>query len=122
MNDQDYNRQGSSSQQSQHNQDGTTEAVLAHILGLLTGFLVPLILFLVIKDKPFAKDQAAEALNFQITVSLAYLVSAILMLIYIGALLAFLVLILDTVFCIIAAVAASKGKAYRYPIAIRFVR
>ncbi len=122
MNEQDYNPQGSSSHQFQNNQDGITEAVLAHILGLLTGFLVPLILYLVIKDKPFAKDQAAEALNFQITVSLAYLVSAILMLIFIGALLAFLVLILDTVFCILAAVAASRGEAYRYPIAIRFVR
>ncbi len=44
------------------------------------------------------------------------------MFILIGMLLMPLLLIANLVFCILAAVAASNGKSYRYPLAIRLLK
>ncbi len=96
-------------------------AALAHVLGLFTGFLGPLILYLVKTQEGLARDQAREALNFQITVLIAAAVSGLLMVILIGIPLMFAVAIGNLVLCIIAAVKASEGNMYRYPVAIRFV-
>lgn len=102
--------------------DDTTMAMLAHVLGLLTSFVGPLILYLVKKDEsPFVRRQAAEALNFQITVIIAYIVSFILTFILIGIILFFAVGIAALVLAIMAALAANRGEDYRYPINIRMV-
>lgn len=102
--------------------DPKTLAMLAQLLGLLTGFLGPLIIYLVNGDKdPFVRHHAAEALNFQITLVIAYLVSAVLMLVLVGFVLFFVVFIGAIVLCIQAAVAANRGEWYRYPVNIRLV-
>ena len=65
-------------------------ALLAHILGIFTYFIGPLVIWLVNKDnadKGFIVDQAKEALNFQITLAIAGIVSMILMIVAIGFLL-----------------------------------
>lgn len=106
-------------------------SVLAHLLGLFTGFLGPLIMYLVIdkKDK-FSKENAKNALNFQFTLVVAYLVlffmflmSFLIMFLFIFFLffIIFAIIIIDIVFCIIGAVKASEGKAYKYPLAINFI-
>ncbi len=95
---------------------------VTHILGLFTGFLGPLIVYLVKTDEGFARDQAREALNFQITVMIASIISAILIVVLIGIALIIIVGILDLIFCIIAAVRANNGEFYRYPINIRFIK
>lgn len=100
----------------------TSLAVVAHILGLLTGFLGPLVMYLVYKDSDYNKDQITEALNFQLTILIALIISTVLMLVLIGFLLAIAVAIFDFIFCIIAAVESNKGKEYRYPFAIRFLK
>ncbi len=102
--------------------DPKTMAVLAHVLGILTGFLGPLIIYLVNGDKDrYVRHHSAEALNFQLTVLIAYLVSFVLMIVLIGFLLFFVVWVLSIVFCIQAAIAANRGEWYRYPINIRMV-
>ena len=106
-------------------QDDKNVAMLAHLLAAFFGFLPPLILWLMHKDKAgkdFVCDQAKEALNFQITVILAVFVSCLLMVVLIGFLLFWLVLAANFVLCIIAAINASKGIAYRYPFALRLVK
>ncbi|UMZ74470.1 DUF4870 domain-containing protein [Natranaerofaba carboxydovora] len=100
----------------------TSMSVVAHVLGLLTGFLGPLVMYLVYKENDFNRDQIIEALNFQLTIIIGYLISGVLMLVLIGFLLAFAVGIFSFIFCIIAAVESSKGNAYRYPFAIRFIK
>ncbi|MCC5952886.1 MAG: DUF4870 domain-containing protein [Acidimicrobiia bacterium] len=101
----------------------TGMAALAHILGLFLGFLGPLIMFVVAdRSDPFARDQAAEALNFQLTVLIGWFVSFVLMFVLVGFLLIFVVLLVDFVLCILAAIAASRGEWYRYPINIRMVK
>ena len=79
---------------------------------------------------PLVDDQGKEALNFQISVLLAWLATGGLVvfgivmppLLILGALLFGLISIGDVVLTIIAAVEANKGKAYRYPVNIRFVK
>ena len=102
--------------------------LLAHLSALLAFFTVvggiigPLVIWLIRKeDMSFAADQAKEALNFQITVFLAGIVSAILCLILIGFVLLAILALADLILIIIAAVKASEGVAYRYPFNLRLI-
>jgi uncharacterized protein len=100
-----------------------TLAMLCHLLGLFTSFVGPLILWLIKKDESkFVDDQGKEALNFQITVAIAFAIAGALSFACIGLLLIPAVGIADLVFSIIAAVAANKGEAYRYPACIRLIK
>lgn len=100
---------------------------LSALVGLLGNgigfFLAPLIVWLVKRqDNPFIDEQGKEAVNFQITMLLAAAVSALLMLVLVGFILIAIVGVLMVVFPIIAAVKASEGEHYRYPISIRLIR
>lgn len=97
-------------------------ATLIHIGGILFGFLPALIGYLVLKDRgPFIREHAATALNFQITLLIAYIVGTILIIVVVGFLIILAAWVLSIVFCIMAAVAANKGERYSYPMTIRFV-
>lgn len=103
--------------------DGRTMGMLAHLLGIPLGFLGPLIIWLIKKDQsPFVDDQGKEALNFQLTVLIAAIIAGLTMCIAIGFVLLPLVAVADIIFCILGAVAANKGTAYRYPFNMRFIR
>lgn len=103
--------------------DDCNIALLAHLLGIFTGFLGALVVWLVKKDSaPYIEQEAAEALNFQITVMIGYLISGVLTVILIGFLMLPLLYIGNIVFCILGAVAASKGTGYRYPFTLRLIK
>lgn len=103
--------------------DQRTMAMLCHLLGLFTSFVGPLILWLIKKDEmKFVDDQGKEALNFQITVAIASIIASLLTFICIGFILLPAIGIADIIFCILAAVAANKGQAYRYPATIRLIK
>jgi len=94
----------------------------AHLGGIL-GFLPSLIIWLVFKDRgAFTDTEAKEALNFQITLIFGYVISAILVVVLIGAFLMWAVWIVGVVFSIIAFLQAKDGKHYRYPFAIRLIK
>jgi uncharacterized Tic20 family protein len=98
-------------------------AMLAHIGGILIGFVAPLIVLLVQGQKsPFTRRQAVEALNFQITLTIAAVVCAILFIVIIGIILLPIVLIAGLIFMIIGGVKANGGEDYRYPFALRLVK
>ena len=83
----------------------------------------PLIAWQLKKDlDPFVDQQGKEALNFQITVSLALIVCGLLAWILIGFPLMLLVCIAALVLTIIAGVKANEGRAYRYPFSWRLVK
>ena len=91
-----------------------------HFPGHLLG---PLILWLIKRDDaPELDAHGKEAVNFQISMLIYNVVAAIFCLVLVGF--AFLVVlwILNTVFAIIAAIQASDGKFYRYPMTIRFIQ
>lgn len=102
--------------------DDKNLAVVTHLGGTIFSVFPALIVWLLKKDtSPFVGKQALEALNFQITVLMAYFVSYILIFILVGIALVGLVWLLNIVFCIIAAIAASKGEDYRYPFTLRLL-
>ena len=105
--------------------DDKNIAMLSHLLAIFFGFIPPLVVWLMYKDKAgkdFVNDQAKEALNFQITLTIAMFVSGMLTIILIGFLLMGVLLLLNFILCLLAAVAASKGTAYRYPFALRLIK
>jgi len=100
-------------------------AMLTHLSGILLGFIVPLIIWLTNKDKAdkaWLTAQAVEALNFQITIAIAYVAGSVLMAILIGFLIIPLVILANLIFCILAGIAVNKGESYRYPFALRLVK
>ena len=113
--------------------DTTTWAMAAHLTALAAlfvglPFIGPLIIYLAKKENPFVHRHAAEALNFNLSIMLYTVVLAIVTVIglvfIVGVLLIplFLALFVAWIaFVIIAAVAASRGEEYRYPLTIRFV-
>jgi uncharacterized Tic20 family protein len=103
--------------------DQRTWSMLAHLSGFLS-IIATIAIWAIYKDKgAFVKEQATEALNFQILaviVGVAISIIATLTL-GIGSVL-FLAMIVFPVFMILAAVATNKGEAYRYPINWRIIK
>jgi uncharacterized Tic20 family protein len=116
-------------------------AMLAHLSALLGylltsgwagsagGFLGPLIVWLIKKDTmPFVDTQGKEALNFSITICIAFatLFGFGIMTFGIGFFFVwplFLVVgLYALIFTIIASVKTYEGVAYRYPIALRLIK
>lgn len=97
-------------------------AMLAHLLGIFTSVFGALVVWLIKRgDSAFIARHGAEAINFQITIVLGWLVAMVLAHILIGFLLYPVLLIGNLVLCVIAAVAASRGRPYRYPLSLRLV-
>jgi uncharacterized Tic20 family protein len=121
-------------------------AVLAHAGGLFGGFVVPLIVYTMSRGEHerFARQEAAEALNFQITLMLPMLVGVFLLfggmatmagsvggqggmagffiVFLVVWLFAFVAGIGNLVCSIIGMVRAGRWQHYRYPVNIRFVK
>lgn len=114
--------------------------MLSYLLGLLVGFLAPLIIFLVYKERSrFVRETSREALNLQITAAIVYVVATIGMF-TIGAVITVLVppagflmfiiwfillmvyAIAVLVFQIIGAVRANNGIVYQIPFILRLVK
>lgn len=98
-------------------------AVLAHVSGIVgLGLLGPLVIMLVCTDqRPFAKTHATEALNFHITVLFGLLISLPLVLVCVGFFTMMAIAIAALVYSILAAIAASRSAAFRYPLTLRLV-
>ena len=93
------------------------------LVPMIGNVIGPLIVWQLKKDTdPFIDQQGKEALNFQITVSLALMVCALLGWILIGFPLAVLVSLFALVVTVIAGIKANDGVAYRYPLCWRLVK
>jgi uncharacterized Tic20 family protein len=98
-------------------------ATLANISIPFIGFIGPLIVYLIYKDRDqFLKEASTEALNFSILYTAASVISSILVVAFIGAILWPLVFIAGLVFCIMAAIASNKHELYRYPVNWRLIK
>jgi uncharacterized Tic20 family protein len=97
-------------------------ASFAHLGGIL-GFLPSLIIWLVFKDRgAFTNTEAKEALNFQLTIIIGYIVGAILSIVLIGAFISLAAWVVSVIFSVLGFLKAKDGQAYRYPFAIRLVK
>ena len=108
--------------------------MIAHIGSLVAawfamGFLCPLVVWLVYRDRSdFVRKHALESLNFQLSLLIYGIIAAILVAITFGLgiliviPLALIGVIAALVVIILATVAASGGREYRYPLTIRLVK
>ncbi|MEP6956808.1 MAG: DUF4870 domain-containing protein [Chthoniobacterales bacterium] len=97
------------------------------LLGVFLHFpghiLAPLAVWLAKRDdSPEIDAHGKEALNFQISMLIYNAVAAVFCLILIGFVFLVILWVLNAVFVIIAAIHASDGKFYRYPMTIRFLQ
>ena len=101
--------------------ESITMGMLCHLLGIFTGFLGPLIIWLIKKDQsPWVDDQGKESLNFQIIALIA--TAACLLGFCIAPILIAIVQITRIVFSIIGTIKANQGIAYRYPVTFRLIK
>jgi uncharacterized Tic20 family protein len=107
-------------------------AMLIHLSGIVGScfavalipgnLLLPLILWLVKRDgAPFVDDQGKEAVNFQITITIAGVVFFLLTFVCIGFPLLIALGIYALVVEIIAAIKSNEGVRYRYPLTLRLI-
>ena len=108
--------------------DDRNLAMIAHLSGFagtvfpFGNILGPLAVWLAKRDdSEFVGDHALEALNFQITMTIAGIVAALLMIVLIGFVLLPVVAIVWVVLTIMASIKANEGKGYRYPFTLRLV-
>jgi len=103
-------------------------AMLCHLGGLVHflpfgQIIVPLIIWMAKKDElPFVDDQGKEALNFQISMLIYYLICIPLIFIVIGIFLLAMLGLINLILVIIAAVKAQQGEAFRYPLSLNLVK
>lgn len=106
-----------------------TWGMLTHLTAL-AGYIIPfghiigpLVIWLIKKDESaFVDDQGKESINFQISITLYAIVSAILIVVVLGILLLIGVVVFDVVMVIIAAVKSNEGEKFRYPLCIRLIK
>lgn len=120
--------------------DERTWSLMAHlgalvfllISGGFLGWLAPLLVLMIKGEQSqFVRGHAKEALNFQITVILVWLVGIVagvlLTIVTVGIALVVLIplaiayVVFIFVVLILASVRANEGRDYRYPLSIRFV-
>lgn len=110
-------------------QDERTWGMLAH-LSALAGFVVPfgniiapLVIWQIYKDRSmFVTEHAKESLNFQITMSIVYIIGIILVFVLIGIAILAIMGLVSLILFVIAAIKANNGEYYRYPLTIRFIK
>ncbi len=98
--------------------------ILSHLSVFLgVGLILPLIIYLVKKDESEnIASHAREALNFHISIFLYGIVAFMLCLVLIGIPLLIALAVMTVVLPIVAAVKASDGGFYSYPLSIRLVK
>lgn len=108
------------------NSDEKTWALIAHFGGALTGFIAPLIVFLVKgNESQTTRAHSVAALNFQITWSVISFVSVILatcLIFLIIPIVLYLVPLVQVVFGIVAGLKANEGQLYNYPMTVQLVK
>jgi len=99
---------------------------LAAFVGFILPFgniIGPLVLWLIKREEsPYIDEQGKEALNFQITMTIAYAVAFLLFIVFVGLLLLPALIIFDVVFLIMAVIKTSEGAPWRYPLTLRLVK
>jgi uncharacterized protein len=103
--------------------DAMTMAMLCHLLGIFTWFIGPLIIWLMKKDaSPFVDDQGKQSLNWHLTLMIAWIIGVVTACFIVGYLILLAAFVCHIIFCIMGAVSANKGIAYRYPFSIKFIK
>lgn len=112
-----------------NDKDARIWATLCHISGGLVVFQVPFLHILgplavwswKKNEYSFVADQGKEALNFQISMALYGLVGWILTMVLIGWLILGILVVINLILIIDAALKTKRGEKYRYPFNLRLI-
>lgn len=94
-------------------QEEKTHAMLAWFLAIVSGFIAPLIFYIIATDKPFVKRHAAMCLGLQLA---GTIIIVVLIVTVVGILLVPVIWIALLVFIIMGGLAANKGENYDVPV------
>jgi uncharacterized Tic20 family protein len=99
-------------------------AIFCHLSLLLgIGFVLPLVVWLAKRDdSPAVAAHAREALNFHLSLYIYGLISAVMIFVCVGYFLLMGLAIFGAICAILAAVEASKGRLFHYPLTILIFR
>ncbi|MGH8210886.1 MAG: DUF4870 domain-containing protein [Steroidobacteraceae bacterium] len=111
-------------------QNERTWGMIAHlsafavfVVPLGGNIIAPLIIWLTRRDtSAFVAMEAKEALNFNISVALGWVVCGLLMFVLVGIPLGVILFVCWLALTIFAAIKASEGTGYRYPFSLRLVK
>src|SRR5690349_9733269 len=97
-------------------------SILCHLSALIgVGFLLPLVVYFAMRDESeYVADNARSALNFHLSILIYCICCIPLIFILIGIPLLVVIGLGSLILSIIAAVKASDGLCYHYPLAIPF--
>lgn len=104
------------------NNDSRNIATLVHLSHYLFGFIVPLVIFLVIKDDEYVIENAKEDLNLSLTLFIYGALFTLLSIILIGLPFLLATFIFSLIAPVVMAINSSNGKIYRFPYLIRFIK
>jgi|GEM_PF-5056280 len=98
-------------------------ATLAHLGFAIGGFITPLVIWQIYKDRSeFVAQHGKEALNWQLTMLIGFIICIPLFFIVIGIFLLLILSVVNIILGIMALMAANKGEPYTYPFRIQFVK
>ena len=93
-------------------------AMFCHLGGIIGGFLLPLIIWMMKKDESrYVDKHGKQALNFAITLLIGHLVGGFCT----CGLLSLVLLPIGIIFSVQGAMAANRGENYEYPMTISFI-
>ncbi|MBF0566668.1 MAG: DUF4870 domain-containing protein [Nitrospirae bacterium] len=109
--------------------DETVLSVICHLAPLagtimvIGHVLIPLIILITKgKESEFVAYNARESLNFQLSMTIYWICTVVLMFVLVGILIAVPLAIFELSVMIKASIKASRGERYRVPMCIRFVK
>ncbi len=110
--------------------DERTLATIAH-LGPFLGAMIPglgnillpfLIWFFKKDESDYIDRHAKEALNFQLSITVLLVAAGILIFLAVGIFILPVLVMVDIVFSVIAAIKANRGEFYQYPLNFNWIK
>lgn len=103
--------------------DARLMATLIYVLSFFTSLIAPLIIWLIKRDEsPFVDRAGKNYLNFLLSYLIWVTVATIAIFIIIGIIILPILVLLNFIFTIVAAVKAYNGEDYLPPLSIRFFK
>lgn len=103
--------------------DSRQWAGLAHLLGGILGFIPPLVIWLIYRERDTTvASESAKALNFQLIALIGYIVGSILTVIFIGFLISAAVWVISLIYGIGNYQKVQRGEATTYPVNVTWVK
>ena len=102
--------------------DEKTMGMLCHLTGLIS-IIGPIIVWLLKKDESaFVDANGKQAINFQLSIIIYSIGSAILLIIGIGLILLFAIGVFAFIMIVVASIKAANGEVFQYPLSLQLIK